>query len=187
MLEKYLEAIDIDNDKKSLYLEVAKLCMNQSFFQFREKIYKVEFGTSMGNPLSPLIAEIFMAHFEISLKSENLLPRVWLRYVDDVFAVIQKDDIQKTLDVLNNRFDSIKFTCESEINGELPFLDLKLQRIYNKINASVYHKPTSTMRTITNDSHCPVQNKRAAYHSMTHRLCRLPLSVSSFKEEYEYI
>lgn len=123
----------------------------------------------MGNPLSPLIAEIFMAHFEISLKKENLLPRVWLRYVDDFFAVIRKDDIQKTLDMLNGRFDSIKFTCEPEIDGKLSFLDVKLQRINNKIDIGVYHKPTSTMRTITNDSHCPIQHKHAAYHSMIHR------------------
>lgn len=43
------------------------------------------------------------------------------------------------------------------------------------------------MRMITSDSHCPYQHKRAAFHSMVHRLCRLPLSVDSYRIEYAYI
>lgn len=105
--------------------------MNHSFFQFRGKIYNVEFGSSMGNPFSPLIAELFMASFEINLRERNMLPKSWLRYGDKVFAVISKDDVQKTFDVLNNQFQSIKFTCEPEYNGELPSLDLmKLMLVF---------------------------------------------------------
>lgn len=187
VLGKHLETLELDQNKKVLFLETAKLCMDQSFFQFREKTYKIEFGTSMGNPLSPLIAELFMANFEITLKKHNLLPRVWLRYVDDVFAIIPKGDSQKVLEILNSQYQSIKFTCEHENNGSLPFLDLNLRRIDDKIDVGVYHKPTSTMRTITSDSFCPIQHKQAAYHSPIHRLCRLPLSVANFKKEYDYI
>lgn len=161
--------------------------MKQSYFQFREKIYQVEFGTNMGNPLSPLIAELFMAMFEMNLKEKGLLPRVWFRYVDDIFAVVKKNDIQTTLDILNSQFETIKLTCETETDGVLPFLDLELQRVNEKLEFGVYHKPTSTMRTITNDSHCPIQHKQAAYHSLVHRLCRLPLSIANYKKEYEYI
>lgn len=101
-IEKYLYGIDLDSDKKSCYLETARLCMKQGFFLFREKIYAVEFGTNMGNPLSPMIAEFFMAAFETKLRDENVLPRIWHRYVDDVFAIVHKNDIQKTLDLLNS-------------------------------------------------------------------------------------
>jgi len=100
---------------------------------------------------------------------------------------MKKEDIQGMLNVLNNRFESIKFTYELEKNGILPFLDLELQRAGDKIEIGIYHKPTSTMRTITSDSYCPIQHKMAAYHSMVHRLCRLPLSVANFKKEYEHI
>lgn len=43
------------------------------------------------------------------------------------------------------------------------------------------------MRTITSDSHCPIQHKQSAFHSAIHRLCRLPLSISNYKKEHEYI
>lgn len=67
-LEKHLNKCEIKPEKKLIYMEVAKLCMHQSFFQFRDRMYKVKFGTNMGNPLSPLIAECLMASFEISLR-----------------------------------------------------------------------------------------------------------------------
>lgn len=186
-MEKYLNNVVIDNDKKSVYLETARLCMNQSFFEFRGKIYKVEHGTNMGNPLSPIIAEFFMSALEIKLKKEGKLPRVWYRYVDDVFAIVTKDCVNNVLSTLNAQFESIKFTHEMEIDGKLPFLDLEIQRVGTLIEFGVYHKPTTTKRTITNDSNCPIQHKMSAYHSMIHRLCRLPLSILNFKKEYDFI
>jgi len=182
-----LEKTECENNKKEIYIESAKLCMKQNYFNFRNKTYKVTQGTNMGNPLSPLIAELFMSEFEMSLKQQNILPRVWIRYVDDVVAVVKNENIMEILETLNCQYESIKFTYEKEENGRLPFLDLELQRVGNKIEFGIFHKPTSTKRTITSDSNCPIQHKLAAYHSMAHRLVRLPLSITNYKNEYEYI
>lgn len=62
--------------------------MKQNYFQFRGCFYHVEKGTNMGNPLSPLISECFMASFERKLHKQNLLPRVWFRYVDVIHWMI---------------------------------------------------------------------------------------------------
>lgn len=118
-----------------------------------------------------------MSALEVNLKKQNLLPRVWLRYVDD----------DKILAILNTQFDSINFTYETKKDGNLPFLDLQAQKIGFGIEFAVYHKPTITMRTITNDSHCPIQHKLAAYHPMIHRLCRLPLNNANYSNEFIYI
>ena len=179
--------MNLQEEKKKVYVRVAKTCMNQNFFQFRDSIYKVEKGTNMGNPLSPLISEVFMASFEMSLKNRGLLPRVWLRYVDDVFAVVETNEISNVLEVLNNQFETIKFTHEEEKENILPFLDLELKRVNKKIEIGVHHKPTSTQRVITSDSNCAIQHKEAAFHSMCHRLCRLPLNAENFRKEYIYI
>ena len=87
--EKHLKNVNVPPEKRFLYLETAKTCMNQNYFQFRDSYYKIEHGTTMGNPLSPFIAECFMSVFEIELKKQNLLPRIWHRYVDDIFAVVE--------------------------------------------------------------------------------------------------
>ncbi|XP_055837083.1 uncharacterized protein LOC129905590 [Episyrphus balteatus] len=147
----------------------------------------IETGTSMGNPLSPLIAEVFMSSFETNLSERGLLPRIWFRYVDDVFAVIKRGEIDSVLNILNSEFDSINFTFESEEDKKLNFLDLTLSRKNGRIEFAIYRKPTTTNRYITNDSYSPIQHKLAAFHSMVHRLCKLPLSIANYTTEYNLL
>jgi hypothetical protein len=78
----------------------------------------------MGNPLSPIIANIFMSHFEIDLTESNSLPRIWYHYVDDIFSVMKK----AVFDLLNSQYQTIKFTFEEEQHEKLPFLDVCIER-----------------------------------------------------------
>lgn len=186
--DKYLNDLDISNDKVQIYSDVARLCMKQNFFQFRNKFYHVEKGTNMGNPLSPIISECFMSALENKLEENGLLPAIWHRYVDDIYSIIKKDKKDEILEMLNSQFPTIKFTCETEIDNKLPFLDiLVIKKQDGSIEFAIYHKPTSTKRVITSDSFCPFQYKQAAFHSMAHRLCTIPLSIEHFKNEYDYI
>jgi hypothetical protein len=43
-----------------MYSELAELCMSEHCFQFEEKFYRQTSGISMGNALSPFIANLFM-------------------------------------------------------------------------------------------------------------------------------
>lgn len=186
--DKYLNDSDISDDKVQIYSDVAKLCMKQNFFQFRNEFYHVEKGTNMGNPLSPLISECFMSALENKLDENGLLPRVWHRYVDDVFAVVKREKLDEILNILNSQMPTIKFTCEVEVDNKLPFLDIQVhKKLDHTIEFSIYHKPTSTMRVITSDSHCPFQYKQSSFHSMAHRLCTVPLSIEHYKNEYDYM
>lgn len=62
ILEIWLNKQQIDRDKGRMYINMTKVCMNQTIFQFKGKFYKQNFGTSMGNPLSCFVANIFMAN-----------------------------------------------------------------------------------------------------------------------------
>ena len=62
---------------------------------------------------------------------------VWLRYVDDTFTIIKKEEIEN--------HESIKFTHEIENEGKLPFLDVNVTRkLDGSFNTSVHRKPTDT-------------------------------------------
>ncbi|KAJ8940133.1 hypothetical protein NQ318_000654 [Aromia moschata] len=53
---------------------------NGEYFQQHE-------GMAMSNSLSPFIANLFMSKFETEVKDKfEYFPRVWFRYVDDIFA-----------------------------------------------------------------------------------------------------
>ena len=63
---------------------LVKLCLRSTFFLFQDIIYEQVDGVAMGLPLSPIIGNLYMEHFEeIVLTSFPLKPRWWKRYVDD--------------------------------------------------------------------------------------------------------
>ena len=44
-------------------------------------------GEAVGSPLGPLLANIFLSHFEEKwVRSHNTHPSIWFQYVDDTFT-----------------------------------------------------------------------------------------------------
>ncbi|KAG8334141.1 hypothetical protein J6590_108662 [Homalodisca vitripennis] len=164
--------------------------MSQNVFQFQEKYYKQFDGTAMGNPLSCFIANIFLSKFETHAKETmDYFPRIWKRYVDDIFAVFdKKQNLQNFIDSLNSFYPSIKFTCEIENENQLPFLDLLIMKNTNgHFEFDIYRKPTQNDRFIPVDSFHPPSQKRAAFHNLIHRLLHTPLSTENYKKEVKKI
>ena len=100
----------------------------------------------MGSPVSPVVANIFMAELETkALEGLVCAPSVWYKYVDDVLSVVKRSLVQLLLDHLNGQHESITFTIEMEENGVLPFMDVVLKQSVNgKIETSVYQKQSHT-------------------------------------------
>ncbi|KAJ8960209.1 hypothetical protein NQ318_003933 [Aromia moschata] len=84
-------------------------------------------------------------------------PRVWVRYVDDIFAVFDTKAISLDNFVakLNNRFPAIKFIYEMEHNEQLPFSDVLVIR-NNSENKN------SSRCTLTSCSKCNDVQKQGA-------------------------
>lgn len=173
--------------KARKYVKLAKLCMIESYFTFRGKYYKSTGGVAMGNPLSGFLSEIFLEKLEEGLQAEGMLPRVYIRYVDDVFAILDREEVEETLRELNARHPKIRFTMEVEDEGKLPFLDLIIKRNGSSLGFEIYRKPTHTQRFIPKSSNHPIQHKMAAFSSMIHRLLNVPLSSQDFEKEKKYI
>lgn len=152
-LRRHLERSRAPPNHIEAYLSVAQVCMNQNFFTFRGKVYRQTFGLSMGSKLSPLLADLFMSDFENEAQKKKLFPRIWWRYVDDIFAPVKERYLDQTLSMLNSQHNTIKFTVEKEEEGRLPFLDLLISRKEDStLKFGIYRKPTSTDRYITSDS-----------------------------------
>lgn len=156
--------------------------MRQNMFQFRGDFYRQRDGTSMGNPLSGFVANLFMSRFEMDLKEEGCLPRVRWRYVDDVFVIMNRRFVEKNLEKINRKHPTIKFTVEKEIDGELPFLDVIVSHENGTLSFHIYRKPTSTRRFISSNSHHHRRHKQTAFHSMIHRLVCFPLTNENFEK-----
>ena len=187
VLEEELTNNNIDKAVVKQLIELTRLCMEEAYFTFRGKFYKQTNGLPMGNPLSPFLSDLFMSKIETSLKQQEVLPNLWVRYVDDVFTIIKKDKLQNTLEKINKAHQKIQFTYEEEKDGQLPFLDVLVTREVNSFNFNIYRKPTDTKRVIPSTSNHSFQQKMASFHHMIHRMLTLPLSQEAIKKETEYI
>ena len=77
------------------------------------------------------MANFFLGCLEEKLFNNNnyLLPNLYLRYIDDIYAVFDSDSAcTQFLDILNSQHKDIKFTLEKNTNREnLPFLDVQIK------------------------------------------------------------
>ena len=84
------------------FLGAIKFILNSTFFSFNNKIYKHSFGTPMGSPLSPVIADLVMRRLEtVSLISLDLDMIFYYRYVDDIYTAIAPSKIDDLLEQFN--------------------------------------------------------------------------------------
>ena len=99
----------------------------------------------MGDPAFSTTTEIYMQAYEHTGISTALRPpKVWERFVDDVYSILKGTDLENFFQHINNLHQNIKFTMEKESNGELAFLDTLLKRNKGEIFVLVYRKPTHT-------------------------------------------
>lgn len=189
-LRKVLEENNYNDEYVNELIELTELCMKHNTFRFNNKFYSQKQGTSMGNPLSPFVADFFMSYFETKIKKDfKDFPDFWRRYVDDILAIfdISKGNINEFLDKINSCFPSIKFTIEMENDGKLPFLDLLIIRNDNKIEFDIYRKETNTNQLIPPSSNHHYSHKMAYFHSSVHRLVSIPLTKPRFEKEKNFL
>ena len=146
-IEKVVKSIkdeDLPLPKKD-YLKLVALCMKFNCFSYNSEEYVQCSGLSMGSPLSPVAACLFMETLEethfLEIIGEDA---IWLRYVDDVLAVMPKEtDLSAKLKRLNDVHPNVKFTIEEEKDGKLAFLDTCIMKADTSFKFRVHRKPTN--------------------------------------------
>ena len=107
----------------------------------------------------------FVAHKAIS--TFHTPPKLWIRYVDDTFCVIEVQYTEEFHKHLNSISPSIAFTPELEQNQALAFFEVKVTRNRNNtISSTIYKKPTQPDRYLQFDSHYPKHHKFAVVKSL---------------------
>ncbi len=83
-------------------LRLLEFVLSNSFFIYNDKTYKQIHGCAMGSPVSAIVANLCMEVIEEqAIQSATTRPKTWKRFVDDSFAIINKNAITSFHDTLN--------------------------------------------------------------------------------------
>ena len=153
-------------------IQLLGFCLHNTYFSFQNKFYEQVEGAAMGSLVSPIVAKLYMEHFDReTLCSASTPPRYWFRFEDETFVIQQQSHKQLFLDHINNIDLAIKFIVEgNQENGAIPFLNtlVKLQAD-NSLSITVFCKPTHTDQYLQWDSHHNLSAKYSVISTLTHR------------------
>uniref|UniRef100_A0A6A7FPI6 Reverse transcriptase domain-containing protein n=1 Tax=Hirondellea gigas TaxID=1518452 RepID=A0A6A7FPI6_9CRUS len=167
------------------------LAVKESFFLFDKIPYMQVDGVSMGSPLAPTLANIFLCHHEqqwLDNCPPEFKPLYFRRYVDDTFLVFNKlDHATLFLQYLNNQHPNIMFTMDGAVDGSLSFLDLNISLDHGTLSTEIFRKPTFSGLGISFFSHVPLNFKVNAITTLLHRAYHLSSSYISLSAELDFL
>ena len=168
-------------------VEMADFVLKNNFFEFDTKIIQQISGTAIGSKFAPPYGCLFMDRVENEfLDSELVKPRLWLRYIDDVFFIWTESEekLKGFLNRLNDFHPNLKFTHEKS-KSSVSFLDVSVSIVDNKIETDLYCKPTDCHQFLHFNSAHPFHNKKSIVYSQGLRIKRLCSSPVAFEKHLE--
>ena len=111
----------VQNLSRRQLTKLLNIALKENHFMFENRIYD-QTDVAMGSSLGPILANIFMSHFETEALSKysGNLPSTYRGYVDDTFLIFDnRTDVDLFFIYMNKCHPNIKFTMESEINNTL--------------------------------------------------------------------
>ena len=154
--------------KKLIFKRMMTLATG-GIFMYKDKLYKQVDGVAMGGPLGPTLANFFLAHIEGWLLDVPFKPNVYVRYVDDIFAVFSSvNDKIAFFDHLNKQHPNLKFTCE-DAQGNLPFLDVDVKIENGTLCTTLYRKKTHTGVLLNFSAMAPIKWKIGLMYCLINR------------------
>ena len=178
---------DLNPQQVTDLLEI--ICLKTTYFMYDEKFYIQREDATMGSPVSPIIANLFMENFEEkAISSFHTPPRYWGRYVDDTMVIIDRSQVDNFTKHLNSVHNSIKFTIEHENNNSIAMLDTLITRNPNgSLSFSVYRKSTHTDQYLSFSSHQPLEHKLGVIRTLTHRAKVLSSDAERLEHDIDHV
>ena len=125
-------------------ISLLEFCLKTTYFQFWGGFYEQLQGAAMRSLISPIVANLCMEEFENkAINTAECLPRVWKRFVDDIFVAIEAEKKQNFLKHINKVDPHIHLATEdARADGSILCLDtIVMPQPDGSLLTLVYRKP----------------------------------------------
>ncbi|RLU25989.1 hypothetical protein DMN91_002152 [Ooceraea biroi] len=151
-----------------------KFVLDSTYFSFNGCVYKQIFGTPMGSPVSPTIADVVPQDLEdYVFHTLNYYIPVYYRYVGDVLLATNREYIDDILETFNSFHNRLQFTKEESNNHSINFLDVSIIFNHGSLSCDWYRKPTFSGRYLSYYSHHSTAHKRGVVFGLVDKVVQL--------------
>ena len=154
---------------KETFVKLLELATKDVVMLTHEGYYRQMDGLAMGAKPAPPLANIWLSKFEPIIKDSA---KLFERYMDDIIREIKAAEVQAKLAEINQFHPKLKFTIEMEENGKIPFLDMEINHVGNRLSSTWYVKPTDTGLIMNYHAVVPKRYKKSVVQSFVHRIHR---------------
>jgi hypothetical protein len=142
------------------------------------------YGKTLAKLYIQLIEERYIKHW---IEDQNIV--YYKRYVDDIFIIFDTSRINEITinEVISSIDQHLEFKITEETNNSINYLDMAINRNKDRMEISIYRKPTNTNVTIQHTSNHPQDHKYAAYRYYINRMIILPNTERARIQEQKYI
>ena len=168
-------------------VKLMNLVLTLNAFDFNNEIFCQIHGTSMGTPVAPTYANIFMTWLETNfMLNLTKKPFVYKRYLDDIFMIWPHsiNDLDEFVSKFNNFHETIELTAEFS-DSKINFLDVTVQRNNSKLITTLYKKPTHKNQYLHFESAHTRDCKTGIPNSQVVRLRRICSDDTDYEEKID--
>ena len=156
----YRARLDSPQFPEDTFKELMLIATQGVEFSFNNQMYKQLDGVTIGSPLGPALANIFVGFHVSRLFTNTAKPGVYFCNVDDAFFIFGSEvECDCFLVSINQLHPALNFTVEKEQNNSLNFLDVPVEKGGTGFLTSIYRKPTFTGQYIGWNSFSPKVRK----------------------------
>ena len=154
--------------------QMFEFILKGNYFEFNNQTYLQVHGTSMGTPMAPNFANMFMSQIEntiITYAPDALQPLLWKRYIDDIIIVWQhgEESLIKFIEHANSIHATFKFESEYS-KDKVNFLDTTIYfNDENILESTLFIKPTDICTLLQASSFHPTHCKKGIIYSQALR------------------
>ena len=175
VLRKQLNAFDNKSIPTEDLVKMAEFVLKNNYFEFNSTFKHQISGTAIGTKFAPPYACIFMDYIEREfLKSEQIQPWIWFRYIDEIFFIwiASEKELDEFLNRLNSFHPNLRFAHERS-RESLNFLDVSVKIQQGEFVTDLYCKSTDGHQYLHFDSCHASHTKTSIVYSQALKMKRI--------------